>query len=103
EHHFLTSAPELARANAEVAALRRSLPAQPTTLVMEERRPEHARTTHIHKRGEFLKPTEAVKPATPAVLHGLPAGAPRDRLALAQWLVSEDNPLVGRVVMNQMW
>ena len=41
--------------------------------------------------------------ACPAVLHPLPEGAPRDRLALARWLVAPENPLVGRVAMNQAW
>jgi hypothetical protein len=101
--HFLSVAPELAGPNKSIAALRASLPRHPTTMVMEERKPEHQRTTHIHKRGEFLKPGEAVSPAVPSVLHQLPENAPRNRLTLARWLVADDNPLVGRVVMNQAW
>src|SRR5206468_2946733 len=67
------------------------------------RRPEHARTTQVHRRGEFLKLAEPVEPGVPAALHSLPPGAPRNRLAMAQWLVDPRNPLVGRVVMNQLW
>ena len=81
----------------------KSLPRFPTTMVLSERRPEHARITHVHKRGEFLKLGEAVEPGVPAVLHPLPPGARPDRLTLARWLVDERNPLVGRVVMNQVW
>ena len=101
--HYLSIAPELAGANAEIATLRRSLPKYPTSMVMREREPAHARTTFLHKRGEFLKPIEPVAPAVPAVLHPLPEGAPRNRLTLARWLISEENPLVGRVIMNQAW
>jgi len=101
--HFLSVAPELEAANKKIAELRGSMPKPTTTLVMQERAPEHARVTKIHRRGEFLKETDPVEPGVPAVLHPLPPGAPKDRLTLARWLVSGDNPLVGRVVMNQVW
>ena len=100
---FLSVAPELAGLNKEIEAQRQALPKYPTTMVMQERRPEHARVTKVHKRGEFLKEADPVEPGVPAVLHPLPTGAPRNRLGLARWLVSPDNPLVGRVVVNQVW
>ncbi len=103
KRYYLSVAPELAEARKPIAALRELLPRFPTTMVLEERRPEHARVTQVHKRGEFLKLGEAVEPGVPAVLHALPPGSRRDRLALARWLVDEKNPLVGRVVMNQTW
>ena len=101
--HFLAVAPELAGAHAEIAALRRSKPAYKSTMVMHERPPGHARTTRIRKRGEFLQVGDAVTPGTPAVLPPLPDGPEPPRLRFARWLVSEDNPLVARVVMNRAW
>ncbi|MHB1559972.1 MAG: PSD1 and planctomycete cytochrome C domain-containing protein, partial [Isosphaeraceae bacterium] len=103
EQFYLSVAPELAKAREPIDALRRSMPRFATTLVMQERRPEHARTTHVHRRGEYLKPAEPVEPGVPSVLHPLPKDAPRNRLTLARWLVAPDNPLVGRVRMNQLW
>jgi len=101
--HYLSIAPELADENKRLAELRKSLPAQPTTLVMQERSAQHQRVTHLHHRGEFLSPRDEVAAAAPAVLHALPAGAKADRLALARWLVDPANPLVARVTMNRHW
>jgi Protein of unknown function (DUF1553)/Protein of unknown function (DUF1549)/Planctomycete cytochrome C len=103
KRYYLSVAPELAEARKPIAALRKSLPRLPTTMVFQERRAEHARITQVHKRGEFLKLGEAVEPGVPAILHPLPPGTRPDRLALARWLVDERNPLVGRVAMNQIW
>ena len=42
-------------------------------------------------------------PGTPGALPPLPAGAPADRLGLAQWVVMRDNPLTARVAVNRLW
>jgi hypothetical protein len=101
--HFLSIAPELAAVNKKIADLHRSMPKYTTTMVFQERRPQYARITHLHHRGEFLDEREVVEPDVPAVLNSLPAGEKHDRLALARWLVDENNPVVGRVVMNRHW
>jgi len=100
---FLSTAPELAAANKRIADLRRSMPKYVSTMVFEERRPQFVRVTRLHHRGEFMDEREPVTPGVPAVLPQLPAGVKPDRLALAGWLVSPENPLVGRVVMNRDW
>jgi hypothetical protein len=100
---FLLTAPELAAARAEIETLKKERPQPVTTLVLRERSPENPRTTFVHRRGEFLQPAEAVEPAVLSALHPLPAGAPRNRLGFAQWLVSPDNPLTARVTVNRQW
>src|SRR5690606_9244570 len=84
-------------------ALRKTLPAYPTTLVMQERPKENPRPTFLHHRGEFLQPKERIEPTTPAVLPPLAKDAPRDRLGFARWLVSRGNPLTARVTVNRQW
>ncbi len=64
---------------------------------------EKPRETFVMQRGNFLTPGEAVAAATPPSLHPFPAGAPKNRLGLAQWLVSPDNPLTARVAVNRLW
>lgn len=71
-----------------------------STLVMQEL--PKPRPTHVFKRGDFLQPGEVVQPGTPASLPPMPNG-PADRLGLAHWLVSRDNPLVARVTVNRIW
>jgi hypothetical protein len=46
---------------------------------------------------------ERVEANTPHYLPPLPAGMPHNRLALAKWTVSPDNPLTARVTVNRMW
>jgi hypothetical protein len=75
----------------------------PATLVMQERPADYPRPTWRHHRGEFLQQTESVSGGTPDVLPALPAGTSADRLALAKWLVSPQNPLTPRVVVNRHW
>jgi len=74
-----------------------------STLVMRELAPDKQRVTRIHLRGNFLDPGPEVTPGTPAALHSFPQQSPRNRLGLAQWLVSKDNPLTARVTVNRFW
>ena len=101
--HFLRTTPELSQAHRAIADLRRSMPAYTTTMVMQARPATEHRVTRLHRRGEFLQATAPVEPGVPAILHSLPSDVVPDRLAFARWLVAEENPLVGRVVMNRAW
>ncbi|MCA8968461.1 MAG: PSD1 domain-containing protein, partial [Planctomycetes bacterium] len=100
--YFLLHAP-LVKSHADrIRALRRP-PDRVTTLVMRERPAQHPRATHRHHRGDYLDPKERVEPSVPAVLHGFPSDAARDRLGFARWLVAPENPLAARVVVNRHW
>jgi hypothetical protein len=99
---FLSTVVEMARFNNSIRELRRP-PRFKTTLIFRERLANNPRPTHRHHRGEFLQPKERVTPGVPEFLHAFPATAKRDRLGFARWLVSEDNPLAARVVVNRHW
>jgi hypothetical protein len=103
DQQFARSAPELAEARKKIDELRRQIPALPTTLVVEERPADNPRATQRHHRGEWLSPKEEVTPGIPALLVPLTEKPPANRLEFAQWVVSEDNPLVARVTVDRAW
>ncbi len=61
------------------------------------------RTTHVLERGEYDKPGEAVTAGIPEIFGRLPEESDPNRLALAEWIVSPENPLTARVVVNRYW
>jgi len=101
----LAQMPEHRRLTQEAADLKKQLVATeaeiPTTLVMEEQK--EMRPTFILMRGAYDKPGEKVTAATPGVLPALAADLPSNRLGLAKWLVSRENPLTARVIVNRFW
>jgi len=74
-----------------------------TALVMQERASADPPSTFFHERGSFLNKGERVFAALPSVLNPAPQAAPFNRLGLARWLVSADNPLTARVAVNRFW
>jgi hypothetical protein len=73
-----------------------------TTLVLKEL-PKPRKTT-VFIKGDFTRPDVEVTPGTPKVLHTFskPQTLP-NRLDLAKWLVSPQNPLTARVIVNRVW
>lgn len=100
---FLQDTPQLAEARKPIEALRRQLADFPTTMVMQERPEDYRRPTHRHHRGEYLQPRELVTPRIPQLFQSASQQSPQTRLEFAQWLVSNQNPLVGRVTVNRHW
>ncbi len=102
--HF---AEELRSAKEKVAKLRKErddLDGRiPTVMVMADT--AKPRDTFVLKRGRYDMPDKGqkVSPAVPGCLSPLPADLPHNRLGLARWLVSADNPLTARVTINRYW
>jgi hypothetical protein len=75
----------------------------PTVMVMEDL--PKPRPTYVLKRGQYDVPdkSQQVEPGVPACLPPLPAGASKNRLGLARWLIAPANPLLARVTVNRFW
>ncbi len=80
--------------------LDRREPLLTTTLIMREL--PRPRDTYVQLGGDFTRRGISVKPAIPAVLPQLLAGA-NTRLDFARWLVDPQNPLTNRVTVNRSW
>lgn len=72
-----------------------------TTPILREM--SKSRETYVHVRGEFENKGETVTPGFPVALPGGPKDATINRLTLARWLVSDENPLTARVAVNRLW
>jgi uncharacterized protein DUF1553 len=73
------------------------------TPIMRELPEKQKRTTKIHLRGDWLNLGNKVEPGVPAAFHPLAKDDPANRLGLAKWLVSPENPLTARVAVNRFW
>lgn len=75
----------------------------PSVMVMQER--EELRPTYLLKRGLYDQPdkSEALGADVPAFLPPLDGEGPHNRLDLANWIVSRENPLTARVIVNRAW
>ncbi|NBR85778.1 MAG: DUF1553 domain-containing protein [Verrucomicrobia bacterium] len=73
----------------------------PRVMVMEDMK--QPRDTFMLVRGAYNKPTEKTTAAFPAALTSKSQAAPTNRLDLARWLASPENPLTARVTVNRFW
>ena len=70
---------------------------------MGERASFNRPAANVRIRGAFLSKADLVYANTPAVLPPLPESEMPNRLGLARWLVSKDNPLTARATVNRFW
>lgn len=104
-NHFQKHEPAYAR---QLTALKQAVEARdrlqaswPRVMIMDEL--AKPRETFVLVRGAYNKPADKVSAGVPASLPPLPAGAARNRLALARWLVEPNHPLTARVTVNRSW
>ncbi|MGH9672951.1 MAG: PSD1 and planctomycete cytochrome C domain-containing protein, partial [Bryobacteraceae bacterium] len=85
---------------AKLNELEENFPALSQAMVIE--RDAKAGPAHLHVKGDWRQLGDAVEPNTLSIL-GKPLNGKPDRLALARWLVSRENPLTARVTVNRIW
>ena len=96
-------APELAKQRTELAKVEQQIAGiKPATSVPVLRDLAKPRETRLQHRGNYLDKGDVVSAGIPAVFHKV-ADEELNRLALAKWLVSDDNPLTARVIANRYW
>jgi mono/diheme cytochrome c family protein len=98
-------APQLQPTRDQIAKLNKELKdlGIVTALIVRERPGFERPSTYLHIRGAYLSKGEKVYANVPAILGPLPPDAMPNRLGLAEWLVSDDNPLTARVTVNRYW
>ena len=105
QYYIGTVDPESRRLRVEREGLLKQLTATEEgvamTMVMQEA--EERRTAFVLRRGQYDQRGEAVEAGPPESLPPLPAGVPRNRLGLAQWMTQPGHPLTARVAVNRWW
>jgi hypothetical protein len=103
--YYFDTHPQLAEAKRQRDETRKRREAAereaPRTMVMRER--NEPRETTILIKGAYNAPGEKVEHGVLADLAPLPVEASKNRLALADWLLSPEHPLTARVTVNRLW
>ena len=73
------------------------------TPILQERAEDNKRITQLFVRGNWLVKEDTVSADMPEILGKLPEDVSKDRLAMARWLTSAENPLTARVMVNRFW
>ena len=99
----------IAQLEREIERLKLETPDLPRSYFLHEPSPVPPKT-HLLVRGRASNPGPEVEPAVPAVLASLPIQflgpdqhTTRQRLSLARWIASPENPLTARVIVNRVW
>lgn len=93
----------------EIAARRETALAQLSAIkvaqqpVLRSRNPEYPRVTNMFIRGDWRTRGERVDPGVPPILRPANGASVDSRTKLAEWLVSDENPLTSRFTVNRHW
>ena len=99
DHDFEANLEQLTNLTRQLA----KIPAVETPVMAEE--PDYdKRETREFERGNFLtKIGPGLTPDVPGLFPHLPADAPRNRLTLAKWFFTPEQPLTARIAVNRYW
>ncbi len=75
----------------------------PSTPIMLDNPKHMFRSTHVFDRGSWLSKGEKVNASIPEIFQNPNQKYPDNRLGLAQWMTSKENPLVARTMVNRVW
>ncbi len=70
-------------------------------MIMADR--SEPRPTFVLSKGLYDQPRQSVDPGIPRSIAAAYEGPTANRLDLAHWIVSPDNPLTARVAVNRLW
>jgi hypothetical protein len=103
--YYREIAPSLEKSRKQLAKLKTDLAnIKPVAVpVMRELPKDRQRVSHVLAKGNFLSPGDVVDADFPKSFNAAPAELPRNRLGVARWLLSRDNPLTARVTVNRFW
>jgi hypothetical protein len=99
------NSPQVQAARQQIVALQKQLEAITllTTPILRELPEEKRRQTFVQYRGSYQDLGKQVTGDVPAALKSANTGQTTTRLALARWLVDDQNPLTARVAVNRYW
>ena len=103
--HYRSIAPALNPTREQIGKIRQALNQVPvvSAMVLRELPSSERPSAVVRIRGGYMSPGEKVWADVPSFLPPLPADAMPNRLGLAKWLVSPENPLTARVTVNRIW
>ena len=97
---YVRAVGELQTAQSQLNEFRKAAGKLQVMVLAERSKP---RATHILQRGVWNQPGTAVQRGFPQALGNTHSLDKLDRLQLAKWLTSQNNPLTARVIVNHLW